>query len=422
MLAVLPTICPGVNKNKSFLCVIGLLFALHAAAQPSPQEAFDRAMAQRERGELDEAIRGFQTLLAQHPGLNRARLELAVAYYQALDHRAALEHARRVLADPATPPTVRENVQRLIERIEAEARPHSFSGFASAGFLYDSNVSAGPASPSYDLGATLISLGAGALKRSDSAATLTLGASHRYLTDLRPRLGTREGPLLWLSQAGLHAIDYFDEDAFDLRVITLTSGPAWLAPRLRVSAPLQFDRLELGGAHYLDILGFSPAVSFPLDGLELQLDAQLQERNYHRTVDAGRDSAYRSAGLQVGRALPALSFQAGARYYRDDTDAGHFDSRGEELFVAAAHQRGRASVYARLTFQRTRYDEPDPLAAASRTDRERRFSLGLAYRLAAAADAPWSANFSYLDTRHSSDIGFYAFDREQVALSLTRTF
>lgn len=413
MLAVLPTIRPGVTKNKTFVCIAAWLFALHAVAQ-TPQESFERAMAQRSLGELEEAIRGFQALLAQHPNLNRARLELAVAYYQALDHRAALEHARRVLADPATPPTVRENVQRLIERIEADARPHSFSAFASAGLLYDSNVSAGPASPSYEIGATLVSLDPGAVKRSDSAATLTLGASHRYLTGMRPKLGSREGALMWLSQAGLHAVDYFDENPFDLRVLTLSTGPAWLAPpRLRASAPLQFDRLDLGDAHYLDILAFSPALSFPLDGLELQLDAQLQSRNYRRAVDAGRDSAYRGAGLQVGRVFSRLSFQAGARYYRDDADAGSFDSKGEELFAAAARELGRASAYARLSFLRTRYAEPDPLAAASRRDREQRLSLGLTYR--------W-ASLSYLHTRHRSSLDFYEFDRRQVALSVTRSF
>src|SRR5687767_236738 len=133
-----------------------VLVAAQAAAQ-SPQETFERAMRERERGELHEAIRSFHAILDEHPGLNRARLELAVAYYHALDHRAALEQARRVLADPSTPPEVRANVERLIAQIEAEAAPHRVSVFVSAGLLYDSNVSAGPASPSYQVGGGLIS-------------------------------------------------------------------------------------------------------------------------------------------------------------------------------------------------------------------------------------------------------------------------
>lgn len=406
------------------ICVLALAMAATAQAQ-TPQEAFARAMAQRERGDLHEAIQSFQAILSEHPGLNRARLELAVAYYHFLDHPAALEHARRVLNDPATPSAVRDNVRRLIAQIEADAKPHSFSAFGSAGLLYDSNVSAGPASPSYEIGNTLLALDPNAIKRSDTAASLTVGGSHRYLTQVRPRLGSRQGALLWQSQAILHRLDYFDEKAFTLQVLTLTTGPAWISPpRLRASAPLQFDRLELGGEHYLDIAGLSPAVSFggPA-GTELQLDAQVQERDYKRSIDAGRDSSFRGIGVQVGRVLAGMTVQAGARRYRDDADAGPFDNRGTEWFALVARQFGeRISAYARYTYQTTRYDERDPLALTDRRDREQRLALGASYRLGAAADYPWSASLSFLDTRHRSDIPFFAFTRRQAGATLTRSF
>src|SRR5687767_5545484 len=156
-------------RCAAVFCALVLCSELAAQTKESPQQTFERAMRERERGELHEAIRSFHAILDEHPGLNRARLELAVAYYHALDHRAALEQARRVLADPATPPAVRANVERLVAQIEAEAAPHRFGGFASAGFLYDSNVSAGPASPSYEVGGSLIPLDPNAVRRSDNA-------------------------------------------------------------------------------------------------------------------------------------------------------------------------------------------------------------------------------------------------------------
>ena len=405
-------------------CLIGLAFAAPAFPQ-SAEEIFRDAMAKRGRGELHEAIRGFHAILAQHPGLNRVRLELAVAYYQLMDHVPALEHARAVLADPSTPPAVRENVERLVAAIEAEARPHAFSGFGSAGLLYDSNVTAGPASPSYELGGSLVALDAGALERSDEALSLTLGGSHRYLARWRPQVGGREGALLWQSQAIVHRLDYFNESDFDLTVLTLTSGPAWISPpRLRISAPVQYDRLELGPAHYLDILGIAPAVvAGDSGGTELQLDAQLQERDYKRDVDAGRDARYTAAGLQLGRVISGMTVQAGARYYREDADEGRWDSRGTEWFAFVARQIGsRSSAYARLAYLRSRYDEPDPIAGASRRDRETRLSAGLSYRLGAGRDEPWSASLTFLDIGHRSDIALYAFDRRQVGLTLTRAF
>lgn len=408
---------------RALAAVLLALAAAGTAAQgESPQQLFERAMRERERGDLYDAIRSFQAILAEHPGLNRARLELAVAYYHALNPAAALEQARRVLADPATPPAVRANVERLIAQIERESRPHSFAGYLSAGFLHDTNVSAGPSGPGYTAGGTLISLDPNAVKRADNALTLAIGGSHRYLSGLRPGVGGREGALLWQSQAALSRTGYRNEGDYDLQVISLSTGPAWISPpRLRVSAPLQYDRLDLGADHYLDIVGVAPAVVFGgPSGVELQVDAQLQRRDYRRALDAGRDSRYRSLGLQGGRVIAGLTVQAGARLNRDDADAGRWDYEGSEWFALAASQLGaRTSGYVRLTYLRNGYDEPDPVAAIGRTDRETRLAAGLSYRL---ADERWYVSAALVDVHHRSSVAFYAFKRRQLSFTLTRTF
>ena len=382
-------------------------------------------MAARSRGDLHEAIRGFQTLLDRHPALNRARVELAIAYYHALDHRAALEEARRVLADPATPPAVRANLERLIAQIEADAEPHRWSHNVSLGYLHDSNVTAGPSSPGYEAGGTQLAVDASAVKRSDSALTFAFGASHRWLSPLRPGIAGRDGALLWQSQALFNRVDYRHETPYNLQVLTLATGPAWISPpRLRAAAPLQYDRLDLGRDHYLDILGSSPSVVFggPA-GTELQLDAQLQARGYRRASEAGRDSRYRAAGLQVGRVIARLTLQGGVRYNRDDADDSRWDYRGHEWFAFLAGTFAeRGSAYARLARSHYRYDEPDPLAATGRTDRETRWSLGAAWRLGGSTQEPISASVGLLEMRHSSSIAFYAFDRRQLSVTLSSVF
>ena len=416
------------RKNaRRTLCALAvlLLTAAQAMAQEGPQETFERAMRERERGDLHEAIRSFHAILDAHPGLNRARLELAVAYYHALDYRAALEEARRVLADPSTPPAVRANVERLVERMEKEAEPHRFGAFASGGLLYDSNVSAGPASPSYELGGSLIALDPNAVERGDSALLVTLGASHRYLSAFRPGVGGRDGALLWQSQVLVSALDYFHENEFDLQVLTLTTGPAWISPpRLRFLAPLQYDRLQLGREHYLDILGVNPALVVGNSaGLEITAESHLQQRSYKRSLDAGRDSDYYSLGLQLGRVISGVTLQGGVRRNRDDADDAQWDYRGTEWFgYVAGEVYERTSAYLRLTFARNSYEQPDPVAGTQRTDRETRLALGAAYRFGAGASEPWSASATLLAIRHRSDVPFYAFDRRQVSLTLTRSF
>jgi tetratricopeptide (TPR) repeat protein len=407
------------------------IVAAEAAAQDvsrreeTPQEIFERAMRERERGDLHEAIRSFHAILDEHPGLNRARVELAVAYYHAMDYQAALEQARRVLADPATPPAVRGNVQRLIAQIEVEAQPHRFSGFSSIGLLHDSNVSVGPASPSYEVGGNLLSLDPKAVKRSDNALTVTLGGSHRYLSGIRPGIGGRDGALLWQSQALFNRVGYRNETAYDLQVLTLTTGPAWISPpRLRASAPLQFDRLDLGSDHYIDILGVSPAVVFggPAS-TEVQVDARLQNRAYKRPIDGGRDSRYHSFGLQAGRVTSAMTLQAGARLNRDHADERRWNYRGSEWFgLVARHIAERTTGYLRFTYLRNGYDQRDPVTGTGRTDRETRLALGASYRFGTGSDDPWSANVTLLDIRHRSDVPFYAFNRSQLSFTVTRAF
>jgi hypothetical protein len=405
------------------------VFASCALAQDrageSPQETFDRAMQERARGDLHEAIRSFQTLLSRNPALSRARLELAVAYYHALDHRAALEQARLVLADPATPPAVRANLQRLIAQIEADAEPHRFGGNASIGWLYDTNVSAGPSSPSYEAGGGVVAVDPNAAKRADSGLMITLGGSHRWLSPMRPGIGGRDGALLWQSQALFNRVSYRHENDYDLQVITLSTGPAWISPpRLRAALPLQFDRLDLGYDHYLDILGTSPSVVFggPA-GTELQVDALLQKRAYRRAGEEGRDSRFQSLGLQAGRVIAELTVQGGLRYNRDDAEDARWDYRGHEWFVLLAGTfASRGSAYVRYTRMRLGYDQPDPVAATGRTDRETRWSLGAAWRVGGTVESPWSLNIGLLDVDHGSTVPFYAFDRQQWSLTLSAAF
>jgi hypothetical protein len=405
------------------LCALSML-APGAAAQEvppkkeTPQEIFERAMRERARGDLHEAIRSFHSILDEHPSLNRARIELAVAYYHALDHQAALEHAHRVLADPATPLAVRTNLQRLIAQIEAEAAPQRFTGTGSIGLLHDSNVSAGPTSPG-------LSLDPNAAKRSDSALTFALGGSHRYLSQMRPGIGGRDGALLWQSQALFNRVAYRNESAYDLQAVTLTTGPAWISPpRLRASVPLQLDRLDLGGHRYLDILGLSPAVVVGgLADMEVQLDAQLQKRAYRRTIDDGRDSRYHSFGLQAGRVISGMTLQAGARLNRDNADDGRWDCHGSEWFGLVARQLvERTTGYLRFTYLRNDYDQPDPVANTGRTDRETRLALGVSYRFGTGNNDPWTGNATLLDIRHRSDVPLYSFDRRQWSFTLTRSF
>jgi hypothetical protein len=340
-----------------------------------------------------------------------------------MDYAAALAQARRVLDDPQTPAPVRENVERFIAGIEAAAKPHAVSFFGSFGLLYDSNVTAGPASPTYELATGLLTLDPDAVRRADHAITLTLGISHRYLA--WPAVAERRAAFLWQSTALVQRFDYRDEHGFDLDVLALSTGPAWIfPPRLRVSLPLQLEHLALGGGDYLDVAGAAPAAVLALGAsrTELELNSQFQRRDYRRGIDAGRDSRYAAVGLQLSRLFGTVTAQAGARAFHEDAEAGRWDHDGDEWFAVLGWQVRRFSAYARFVRLRANYNEPDPLALVARHDRQQRFAFGASYRIATGGGDPWSLRFVLLEVRHRSDVSFYGYERRQATATLAYGF
>ncbi|MFY9477482.1 MAG: hypothetical protein WAQ08_07440 [Aquabacterium sp.] len=138
------------------LVIAAGLTALFAGAVPalaqstSPaDEQYRQALYQRETGEPYTAIETLESLLSANPTLNRARMELAVAYYRTLNFARAKAESQRVLDDPQTPENVKLSVLSFLKQLELEEKaafekPHKFEPNVALGLLYDSNVNAGP--------------------------------------------------------------------------------------------------------------------------------------------------------------------------------------------------------------------------------------------------------------------------------------
>jgi Flp pilus assembly protein TadD len=60
-----------------------------------PQEQYDEAMFAFSRGDYDQAIAGFRTLLAEDPAHFEAQLALGMAFYRQGDYPAAIAEGRK---------------------------------------------------------------------------------------------------------------------------------------------------------------------------------------------------------------------------------------------------------------------------------------------------------------------------------------
>ena len=91
------------------LTCLSLMLALAGLSSATAQEAVDteklfkEGIFLREQGQVFSSIEALETVLSNNPALNRARLELAVAYYRALNYDQANQQAQKVLDDPKTP-------------------------------------------------------------------------------------------------------------------------------------------------------------------------------------------------------------------------------------------------------------------------------------------------------------------------------
>lgn len=431
------------NNNKEHLdlnplyrliaaLVLGCAAVTAGAQETAPADEnealFEQGMEALEDDRPLSAMRVFQSILAQQPGLHRARLELALAYYRALQYEEARRHAQQVLDDPQTPPEVRVTVLAFIAQVERDQRAflvrHTFKPSIGMGLMYDSNVNVGPGTDIVEEipGA---SLSPTSLERSDSAVVLTAGLSHRFQPGKTFNFGERMAAFLWQSQVNLYHRAYNDEDEFDLSVLSASTGPAWVVLRhWRANLALTVDRIWLGGEELAWFASVNPAVTWQFDNGELTWDAIVTDRRYDESADSGREGTYKATGLSLGRYFQQrkVAAQVGARLLDFDADSDRYAHDGFELLaglIVKAWPGG--TVYARANYRDVEYDGIETVGLA-RDERERRLAAGFQHDFRAGRLEKWTLGGGIQYTENDSNISYFNYDRRQVMVNVGRTF
>lgn len=392
------------------------------------EQLFKQGIFLREQAKIYSSIEALETVLSNNPTLQRARLELAVAYFRALDYARATAEAQRVLDDPKTPDNVRLAVLAFMAQIKRDevalsAKPHNWNFSFDAGLQYDTNVNVGPSSATLPGG---LSLNPGAQPRADWAGTTQISAIHTYNSPYVVRIGETPTRFIWQSSASLYHKGYFREDDFNLTALTLATGPGWIAPnQWRGKINLQVDELALGDNRLGTFYSISPTMTFLHKDGEITLEALAMHKNFVRTIDKGRDANYYSAGASYGHLLfqGKLAAQVGAKGFSENAETLRFDNKGWEAFAginASVWERG--GIYARFTHRKARYDGEEPVFAVSRKEKERRLELGLTHTFAEGLLKDWKFSGSWQRTETDSNIDIYTYDREVTGFNLSRMF
>lgn len=423
------------NKNQRTLSLIlaSLIWTVSGQAIAADvEEEFKKAVSARDGGDIDDSIIIFQSILSQEPDLHRARLELAVAYYRSTRFAEAEKQAKKVLDDPATPPTVRLSIIAFLAKIKSEkARfetvKSTFRPSVSVGFLHDTNVNVGPSSDAVNIGTATLRLAAGSEPQSDNAFTFTAGLNHSYQTGKVVGIGGRSAAVLWQSQAALYSKQYSELSEFNLDVVSVSTGPAFIVPKYwRGKVSLRLDNIELGSdrlAFYTSVL---PSATWQFgNSTEITVDAALVDRDYKQSADEVRDSTYKSLGISVGKRYygDKVSVQAGLNFFDESADDDRFSRDGLRAFVGANWKAWtNGAVYANFSQRETKHDAPEQLFGEKRDERNQVFTLGFRHQFKGDYLNQWVVNGKFTNTDNESNVDIFTYDREVTGVTLSRRF
>lgn len=401
-----------------------------AAAQESvdSEKLFKEGIFLREQGQVFSSIEAFETVLSNNPALHRARLELAVAYYRAMDYSQAAKQAQKVLDDPKTPENVRLAVLTFLAQIKRDevsltAKPHTWEPSISLGALYDTNVNVGPSGTTLPGG---LVLAPGSKPKEDWAGVLQAGLTHTYNSPLVLRMGETPARFIWQTSAGLYHKGYFNEGAFDLTALTVATGPGFIAPgKWRSKINLQVDDLYLGGEHLAIYTSVAPTFTWQFKNGELTWDAMALQKKFERKVDTGRDSQFYTTGVSYGHLFlqGKLAVQGGAHVFREEADNNRFTNHGWEAFAGlnvTTWQNG--SVFGRYSYRKAKYEGAEPVFNKSRDEDENRYEIGFAHNFKEGFMKDWKLSGSWQRSENNSNVSIYTYERDVAGFNFSRAF
>ncbi|HUT40516.1 MAG TPA: porin family protein [Gammaproteobacteria bacterium] len=394
------------------------------------QDQFSTALQAIEEDRLRTARELLDAILTGNPSMHRARLELARAYFLSLDYVAAREQAQQVLDDPNTPPSVRTTVLAFMAQIDADEKQlavrHTWTPSIYLGLMHDSNVNVGPNQDVIQIGGTPFAV---TRKQADLAFVVNPGLAHTYNPGKRFQAGEHTGYFLWQSSASVYYRGYFDETDFNLSLLTLRTGPAWVVPRhWRAAIGLQADQIWLGDGRLALFSSLNPSIIWQIgDSTEFGLEGVLTRRDYNKDIDGEREGWYQWAGATLGQYFfdKKLAIKGGAGYFRFDTDdsAERFANEGPDLFLGGVVQAWEnGSVIAKVGYRNYDFKGLEPGFPNPRDEDEWRYTLGFQHNFKSGALNNWALIGNWTHTENDSNVPIYDYSRDQISLGLSRKF
>jgi len=387
-----------------------------------PEELFQQAMKYRSDGELFKAIEIFETILSHQPGLNRARLELAISYHLTKRYDDARQQLIRVLNDPETPEKVKISITAYLAQLSIDIKSspqRSLSSlYFSFGALSDSNINLSPDLPG------IVS------EKSAGGGQLMLSFSNRSRATESFHLSNKLVSFEWLTQASLYSKAYASGHSdFNFSNLSLNTGPALIADKnWRGAFNFKFEKLYFSNQDYAKYVGINPLFSLSFtNNLEITLENITSHREYNQSINAGLTGTMTSWSMDVSRQFSDYKsgLRAGVKYHDNGASAGFLHYTGAEIYIGAqAPAWEYARAYLTVSSRDYRYMAADTASGFTekRDETELLSILGVNHHFNSGPLKSWSLNMQYSYSRNDSNLNEFDYDRNTIELNLRRYF
>ena len=356
-------------------------------------------------GDLKGAAQQLRDLLAEHPGANRARLELArilARLGRAEEARTELTQAERL----GLPPEVEQNVRRFSSALPAQRRRGLILELTAGP---DTNINRSTGSQFVDTIIAPFQLDADARRQAGEGYS---GSVHGYSRDAI-------GGVEILSDASFRA-DLYDKPRFDDVQLSLDSGPQFSLGPVAARGALLYERRWFGNRPYSRGLGGEADATVPISsGAELALNAS----TVRQVIAPNRDQdGWRTfAGADLLKSLGGdLLARASLRYGRLDARARPESLRQLGGGLLLARQTRPVTLFAEADYTSTHGIEPQFLFGKTR--RDHRWDLTAGVILDGARIAGFSPLMRLTHSHSSANIALFEYRRTRLDLGLARSF
>lgn len=374
------------------------------------QTLFLLGTSAKQQNDVDNAIKYFEELISRDKGAHRVRLDLATLYYK----KQKLDKAKELLliVKSSNPPKkVGDNIDGFLAAIE-KGIPKNWSINASFGYLYDSNVNAGPNTDTILIYNLPFNLDNNAKSNSDYAIQYSFSFNHLKQLDT----------FAWQSSIGANVTDYRNIHTLDNKSIYLSTGPTIQRDKVTYSIPFIVNTSIIGheNKYYSISKGIAPQMSYQLKpNLSLNTSLSLQNRTYYNASDKESNSITFSPSTRYFLNQSSfINFGAYLGKENSKTEISSNNSKGLNLGYYKAFNQ-KLNLYLSTSISKTDYDGVEIAYSKSRDDMSKNLSGNFSYYID-SIDSNLALNLSY--TKNISNIDMYDYDRKQIGLTLSKSF